>query len=134
MIARPATRGMRVCSTASVVFRPSPIIPTLPFIVLTGLDARSSTMTPKRPVSRRTLALTSATLASLVALGALAPFGRALAADTIKVGVLHSLSGTMAISETTLKDTALMTIAEINAHGGVLGRQLEPVVVDPASN
>jgi hypothetical protein len=79
--------------------------PTLPFIVLTGLDARSSTMTPKRPVSRRALALTSATLASLVALGALAPFGRALAADTIKVGVLHSLSGTMAISETVLKDT-----------------------------
>src|SRR5476651_1375824 len=52
----------------------------------------------------------------------------------IKVGVLHSLSGTMAISETSLKDTALMTIAQINASGGVLGRQLEPVVVDPASN
>ncbi|HUW37860.1 MAG TPA: urea ABC transporter substrate-binding protein [Rhodocyclaceae bacterium] len=58
----------------------------------------------------------------------------ALAADTIKVGILHSLSGTMAISETTLKDTALMAIAEINAHGGVLGKKLEPVVVDPASN
>ena len=56
------------------------------------------------------------------------------AADTIKVGILHSLSGTMAISETTLKDVALMTIAEINAKGGVLGKQLEPVVVDPASN
>ena len=58
----------------------------------------------------------------------------ALAADTIKVGILHSLSGTMAISETALKETALMTIADINAHGGVLGKKLEPVVVDPASN
>ncbi|HRD85312.1 MAG TPA: transporter substrate-binding protein, partial [Rubrivivax sp.] len=52
----------------------------------------------------------------------------------IKVGVLHSLSGTMAISETVLKDTVLMAIEEINAKGGVLGRKLEPVVVDPASN
>ena len=57
-----------------------------------------------------------------------------MAADTIKVGILHSLSGTMAISETVLKDIALMTIDEINAKGGVLGKQLEPVVVDPASN
>jgi urea transport system substrate-binding protein len=54
--------------------------------------------------------------------------------DTIKVGILHSLSGTMAISETVLKDTALMAIEEINAQGGVLGKKLEPVVVDPASN
>jgi urea transport system substrate-binding protein len=53
---------------------------------------------------------------------------------TVKVGVLHSLSGTMAISETVLKDIALMAIEEINAKGGVLGKQLEPVVVDPASN
>jgi urea transport system substrate-binding protein len=52
----------------------------------------------------------------------------------IKVGILHSLSGTMAISETSLKDVALMTIEEINEQGGVLGRKLEPVVVDPASN
>ena len=58
----------------------------------------------------------------------------ASAAETIKVGILHSLSGTMAISETTLKDVALMAIEEINAKGGVLGRKLEPVVVDPASN
>ena len=58
----------------------------------------------------------------------------AQAADTIKVGILHSLSGTMAISETALKETALMTIEEINAKGGVLGKKLEPVVVDPASN
>ena len=58
----------------------------------------------------------------------------ASAADTIKVGILHSLSGTMAISETALKETALMTIADINAKGGVMGKQLEAVVVDPASN
>ncbi|RAS65380.1 amino acid/amide ABC transporter substrate-binding protein (HAAT family) [Vibrio diazotrophicus] len=58
----------------------------------------------------------------------------ALAADTIKVGVLHSLSGTMAISETTLKDTMLMLIEEQNKKGGLLGKKLEPVVVDPASN
>jgi urea transport system substrate-binding protein len=54
--------------------------------------------------------------------------------DTIKVGVLHSLSGTMAISETTLKDTVLMMIDEQNKKGGVLGKKLEAVVVDPASN
>src|SRR5262245_5175859 len=52
----------------------------------------------------------------------------------IKVGILHSLSGTMAISETSLKDVALMTVEEINQAGGVLGQKLEPVVVDPASN
>ncbi|MBT7879612.1 MAG: urea ABC transporter substrate-binding protein [Gammaproteobacteria bacterium] len=58
----------------------------------------------------------------------------AMAAETIKVGVLHSLSGTMAISETTLKDTVLMMIEEQNKKGGLLGKQLEAVVVDPASN
>lgn len=58
----------------------------------------------------------------------------AYAAETIKVGVLHSLSGTMAISETTLKDTVLMMIEEQNKAGGLLGKKLEPVVVDPASN
>ncbi|MES9935697.1 MAG: urea ABC transporter substrate-binding protein [Sedimenticola sp.] len=65
---------------------------------------------------------------------ATATVGSAQAADTIKVGILHSLSGTMAISETTLKDTMLMLIEEQNKKGGVLGKQLEPVVVDPASN
>ena len=65
----------------------------------------------------------------------LAAFSNAKAADdTIKVGVLHSLSGTMAISETTLKDTVLMLIDEQNKKGGVLGKKLEAVVVDPASN
>ena len=58
----------------------------------------------------------------------------AFAQDTIKVGVLHSLSGTMAISETVLKDTILMEIDAINAKGGLLGKKLEAVVVDPASN
>lgn len=56
------------------------------------------------------------------------------AEDTIKVGVLHSLSGSMAISESALKDTVLMLIDEQNQKGGVLGKKLEPVVVDPASN
>ena len=54
--------------------------------------------------------------------------------EPIKVGILHSLSGTMAISETTLKDVMLMLIDEQNKKGGLLGRKLEPVVVDPASN
>ena len=57
-----------------------------------------------------------------------------LAAETIKVGILHSLSGTMAISETTLKDTMELLIEEQNAKGGILGKQLEAVVVDPASD
>jgi urea transport system substrate-binding protein len=74
----------------------------------------------------------TATCAALAASGLLSL--PAFAADTIKVGILHSLSGTMAISETVLKDVALMTIDEINAKGGVLGKKLEPVVVDPASN
>ena len=72
------------------------------------------------------------TLASAFALGTF--MSSAVSADTIKVGVLHSLSGTMAISETTLKDTMLMLIEAQNAKGGVLGKQLEAVVVDPASN
>src|ERR687898_2053792 len=64
----------------------------------------------------------------------LAAFTSAKAQETIKVGVLHSLSGTMAISETTVKDTVLMLIDEQNKKGGLLGRKLEAVVVDPASN
>ena len=68
-------------------------------------------------------------------LGSTAFAGLAQAADdTIKVGILHSLSGTMAISETTLKDTMLFLIDEQNKKGGVLGKMLEPVVVDPASD
>ena len=73
-------------------------------------------------------ALAAAALVS----GAMA--GAATAQETIKVGVLHSLSGTMAISETTLKDAMLMLIDEQNKKGGLLGKKLEAVVVDPASN
>ena len=76
-------------------------------------------------------------LGAALAAGALA-FGLTAAAaraeDTIKIGILHSLSGTMAISETTLKDVMLMLIDEQNKKGGVLGKKLEAVVVDPASN
>ena len=83
-------------------------------------------------MSRRTLL--KATAAGALALMASSWMQNAMAADTIKVGILHSLSGTMAISETSLKDVALMTIEEINAKGGVMGKMLEPVIVDPASN
>ena len=74
--------------------------------------------------------------AGALALGALAVGATAAWADddTIKIGILHSLSGTMAISETTLKDVMLMLIDEQNKKGGVLGKKLEAVVVDPASN
>lgn len=81
--------------------------------------------------SRRSFSLTLGALAALATLTSMTP---ALAADTIKVGILHSLSGTMAISETSLKDTVLMAVDDINSKGGVLGKKLEPVVVDPASN
>jgi urea transport system substrate-binding protein len=74
-------------------------------------------------------------LAGGVSLAALTCGGRSVfAEDTIKVGILHSLSGTMAISEVTLKDVMLMLIAEQNTKGGLLGKKLEAVVVDPASN
>lgn len=75
-----------------------------------------------------------AILAVAVLLGSLLWSQMARAEEPIKVGILHSLSGTMAISETSLKDVALMAIEEINANGGVLKRKIEPVVVDPASN
>ncbi|MFZ4807892.1 MAG: urea ABC transporter substrate-binding protein [Hyphomicrobiaceae bacterium] len=74
--------------------------------------------------------LAGASMIAALSLGA----SVALAQETIKVGVLHSLSGTMAISETTLKDVMLMLIEEQNKKGGLLGKKLEAVVVDPASN
>ena len=80
-----------------------------------------------------TLSRKSRAAAGLLA-GLLALSPPAGAAEPIKVGVLHSLSGTMAISETALKDVMLFLIEEQNARGGVLGRPLEPVVVDPASD
>jgi urea transport system substrate-binding protein len=82
----------------------------------------------ERPRGRRWLAA-----AAGLALGLTAALP-AKAVETIKVGILHSLSGTMAISETTLKDVMLMLIEEQNKKGGVLGKKLEAVVVDPASN
>jgi urea transport system substrate-binding protein len=81
-----------------------------------------------RPQCRRWLA---AAAGLAVGLASALP---AKAQDTIKVGILHSLSGTMAISETTLKDVMLMLIDEQNKKGGLLGKKLEAVVVDPASN
>src|SRR6202034_3644878 len=82
-------------------------------------------------VTRRfMLRAAGALVGGAVALSAMA----ARAEDTIKIGILHSLSGTMAISETTLKDVMLMLIDEQNKKGGVLGKKLEAVVVDPASN
>ena len=82
--------------------------------------------------TRRTVVKSIAAVAVASALAF--PAAQALAAETIKVGILPPLSGTMAISETALKETALMTIEQINKAGGVMGKKLEPVVVDPASN
>src|SRR6186713_2084143 len=81
------------------------------------------------PLSRRRWLAATAGIAFGVA-----ATSSAMAQDTIKIGILHSLSGTMAISETTLKDTMLFLIDEQNKKGGVLGKKLEAVVVDPASN
>jgi urea transport system substrate-binding protein len=91
--------------------------------MFTFLDAAAA-----RPTTRRWVLA-----AAGLALG-LATALPAQAQDTIKVGILHSLSGTMAISETTLKDVMLMLIDEQNKKGGLLGKKLEAVVVDPASN
>jgi urea transport system substrate-binding protein len=84
-------------------------------------------------MKRRTFVQSLAASAATTALGGFSPLAFAQQ-KTVKVGVLHSLSGTMAISETSLKDVALMTFEEINAKGGVMGMKIEPVVVDPASN
>jgi urea transport system substrate-binding protein len=80
-------------------------------------------------MSRRLFIKASVAAAALAFAGAVGAQSK-----TVKVGVLHSLSGTMAISETVLKDVVLMAVEEINAKGGVMGYQIEPVVVDPASN
>ena len=84
-------------------------------------------MRQTKPMTRRWLMATAGLAFGLAVLPAKAQ-------DTIKVGILHSLSGTMAISETTLKDTMLFLIEEQNKKGGLLGKKLEAVVVDPASN
>jgi urea transport system substrate-binding protein len=90
-------------------------------------------LTPPRADIQRPLAHRWFAAAAAFAIGALLTVP-AKAQETIKVGILHSLSGTMAISETTLKDVMLMLIEEQNKKGGVLGKKLEAVVVDPASN
>src|SRR3990170_2599042 len=82
-------------------------------------------------MKRRSFVKTLAIAASVAAIGSSSAFAQQ---KTVKVGILHSLSATMAISETVLKDTVLMAIDEINAKGGVMGAKIEPVVVDPASN
>jgi urea transport system substrate-binding protein len=84
--------------------------------------------------TRRTFIKSVTAFAAGLALMAGSLMAQAADKPPIKVGILHSLSGTMAISETALKNMALMTIDDINKHGGVLGRKLEPVVVDPASD
>jgi urea transport system substrate-binding protein len=84
-------------------------------------------------MKRRAVVKMLAIAASVAAIGA-ASSGALAQQKTVKVGIMHSLSGTMAISETVLKDTVLMAIDEINAKGGVMGAKIEPVVVDPASN
>ncbi|HUM41225.1 MAG TPA: transporter substrate-binding protein, partial [Nitrospira sp.] len=104
-------------------------------------DEIQSSMTPNDhvPSRRDFLVQSSRTVAGLgiaAVLGNLGTWALSWGADNepIKVGVLHSLSGTMAISEVSLKDVVSMAVQEINAKGGVLGRQLKLVVVDPASN
>ena len=83
-------------------------------------------------LSRRSMLRATGAVVGAAAFGA--PFIARAAEDTTKIGILHSLSGTMAISETTLKDVMLMLIDQQNQKGGVLGKKLEAVVVDPASN
>src|SRR5262249_56643040 len=86
-------------------------------------------------LSRRDFLKTTAAVGAGAAAGIGFPsLLRAQSAGTVKVGVLHSLSGTMAISEVSLRDVCMMAFEEINAKGGVMGKKIEPVVVDPASN
>jgi urea transport system substrate-binding protein len=90
----------------------------------------------RRSLGGLSLAAAAAATIGTAAVGTVATTrpARAQSAGTIKVGILHSLSGTMAISETPLKEVMLMLIQQQNANGGLLGQQLEAVVVDPASN
>jgi len=85
-------------------------------------------------VTRRDFLKTAAVVGAGTAAGIGFPSVLRAQGGTVKVGVLHSLSGTMAISEVSLRDVCMMAFDEINAKGGVLGKKIEPVVVDPASN
>src|SRR5215813_3284881 len=99
-----------------------------------------NTVLPEQGPSRREFLVQGSKAAAGVGiaalLGNLGNWALSYAADKepIKIGVLHSLSGTMAISEVSLRDVVLMAVEEINAKGGVMGKKIEPVVVDPASN
>src|SRR5688572_26054079 len=117
------------CPT-SLVFRPLEAVGTLLASLAPGGGFR------RRAIRRSGMKLGSMIRAGLVAAGLVAGAATSAFAQgaPIKIGILHSLSGTMAISETTLKDVMLMLIEEQNKKGGVLGRKLEAVVVDPASN
>ena len=103
-------------------------------------DATTTESTTEAGSSRREFLVQGSRAAAGVGiaalLGNLGNWALSYAADKepIKIGVLHSLSGTMAISEVSLRDVVLMAVDEINAKGGILGRQVKPVVVDPASN
>jgi urea transport system substrate-binding protein len=101
---------------------------------LMGVAALGGCKGPDSEPAPTAAAAPSASAVASAAPAAAADAPKAKDTSPIKIGILHSLSGTMAISETSLKDVALMTIDAINKKGGVLGRQLEPVVVDPASN
>jgi len=100
------------------------------------MRASSTVSVTRKPCGKSRRRVGRRQAASVVVLAGLLSLGIASAqtADPIKVGVLHSLSGTMAISEAPIKEVVLMAIEEINAAGGVLGRKVEPVVEDPASN
>src|SRR6202022_553570 len=102
------------------------------------LKHNDSTPTPQKLTRRGFLKRTGQTGITLAAAQALSPFilsgcGGGGSGNKIKVGILHSLTGTMAISEVSLKDVELMALEEINAAGGVLGKQIEPIVEDPES-
>src|SRR5690606_24574316 len=88
----------------------------------------------RRPVRRRTFLGAALAGAGAVLAGGCAPPGPGVTGDAVKVGMLHSLSGTMAISEVTVRDAVLLAIGELNAAGGVLGRRVVPVVEDGASD
>src|SRR6187455_1543624 len=85
-------------------------------------------------VTRRSFLKTAAVVGAGAAAGIGFPAVLRAQGGTVKVGVLHSLSGTMAISEVSLRDVCMMAFDEINAKGGVMGKKIEPVIVDPASN
>src|SRR5438132_7400811 len=99
-----------------------------------GLDVELITSAPSAKSMKRNSFLHLALLSCATLAFVAHPLLAENSTEPIKVGILHSLSGTMAISETSLKDVALMTIEEINNAGGVAGKKLEPIVVDPASN